>query len=278
MEWIQGNKFKAMTSIYFAPRRGKNADEYRDAINNFPSSDYRYLTNTYDKRNIKLGDIIYTHTFYIDQLFEIIDQLPFNVKVVSHNADTPAGIEPPANVTWYTTNVNIKHDRVQSIPIGIENDRWLKDKKDKMNLKLKQRKEFKNMLYLNHNIKTNPEKRQAPYDLLAGLSWVTTSNGANGQGFDSYLDNIYNHPFVVCPEGNGIDTHRVWECLYMKTIPIQVRTINNQFYIDLPIVFIDSWEEVTQDFLYKKYMDFAEMKWNLEKLDFQWWKQLINKQ
>ncbi len=131
------------------------------------------------------------------------------------------------------------------------------------------------MLYLNHNIKTNPAKRQLPYDILGGRAWVTTANGSNGQGFDNYLDNIYNHPFVVCPEGNGIDTHRVWECLYMATIPIQIRNINNQFYTDLPILFIDSWEELTERFLSDKFMEFAETKWNLQKLDFNYWKDKI---
>ncbi len=277
MEWIQGNKLKAMTSIHYAPQRGFNENKDRNDINNIALNDYRYLANTFDKRNILISDIIYTHTFYIDQLFEVIGQVPYNVKVVSHNADVTADIEPPANVLWFSTNVNIVHDRVKSIPIGIENDFWLKDKKEKMIRKLKQKKQYKNMLYLNHNIKTNPAKRQPPYDIFGDRAWVTTANGSNGHGFDNYLDNIYNHPFVVCPEGNGIDTHRVWECLYMKTIPVQIRNINNQFYTDLPILFIDSWEELTERFLSDKFMEFAETKWSLQKLDFNYWKDEIKR-
>jgi hypothetical protein len=169
---------------------------------------------------------------------------------------------------WYSTNVDIVSERVKSIPIGLENDRWLGEKLNKMQRKRQKPPTFRNMLYMNHNIKTNPAKRQPPYDILKGQSWVTTGNGANGEGFDNYLDNIYNHPFVVCPEGNGIDTHRVWECLYMGTIPVVIRNINNSFYADLPILFIDDWGELNEKFLHDNYIEKRDTK----KLDFDWWK------
>ena len=64
----------------------------------------------------------------------------------------------------------------------------------------------------------------------------------NGDNFDGYLDNIYNHRFVLCPEGNGIDTHRLWECLYMGTIPIVKANKNVRFYEDLPILMVNEWK------------------------------------
>ena len=57
------------------------------------------------------------------------------------------------------------------------------------------------MLYVNHNVKTNPKDRQKPYDLFSGKSWATVNIGSNGQGYENYLENIYNHPFVICPSG-----------------------------------------------------------------------------
>ncbi len=275
-DFIQGNRFKNIAKFIYAPARlylPKNS--YRNDINNLPANDYRYLANTLKEDQLQDGDIIYTHTFYADQLFEKALNWDKKIKVITHNSDTPADFIPPPNVTWFTTNVNIKHPRVYSIPIGIENDFWLKDKKDKMLKKTAQKKRYKNLLYLNHNIKTNPSKRQKPYEIFSGLSWVTTNTGANGQGFDNYLDNIYNHPFVVCPEGNGIDTHRIWECLYMATIPIQIRNINNQFYTDLPILFVDDWEEITERFLHDEFMRIVDMKWNTNKLWFEYWKNYV---
>ena len=267
--FIQGNKFKSLAKFNFAPppKLGGRVK------NDFASSDYRYLVSTLDTRQLNEGDIIYTHTFFADYLFEKINK---KFILITHNADTPADIIPPDNVLmWFTTNVVIENPRIQSIPIGIENDFWLKDKAEKMIRKMSQKKVFKNMIYINHNIKTNPAKRQKPYDVLSGQKWVTMDSGANGEGFDNYLDNIYNHPFVVCPEGNGLDTHRVWECLYMKTIPVCTKNINNQFYTDLPILFIDEWEELTEMFLFEKYKEMARRQWNLDKLKFSYWADLI---
>ena len=267
---IQGNKFKALAKFNFAP-------PFNTEGNVFPSNDYRHLASTLDTRQVKDNDIIYTHTFFVKSLFDRLKKLNKQVIVITHNADTPADVIPPDNVKmWWSTNVNIQHERVRSIPIGLENDIWFPEKKIKMAQIVKKPKKFKNMLYMNHNVKTNPAKRQRPYDILQYEPWVTVEYGSNGKGFDEYLDNIYNHPFVVCPEGNGIDTHRVWECLYLKTIPIQVRNINNQFYTDLPILFINDWEELTGEFLVDRFMEMDGKEWNMDKLNFEWWQDEIN--
>lgn len=130
------------------------------------------------------------------------------------------------------------------------------------------------MVYVNHNTGTNP-LREAPYKVLEGQPWATVERGRNGVNISHYFDNLYNHPFVICPEGNGIDTHRTWECLYLNTIPIVKRNINIEFYKDLPICFVDSWEEVTEIFLFEEFKRMATAKWNLDKLNFDYWKNLI---
>ena len=281
---IQGNMFKGLTKWHYAPARLFTNNHYRNGINNLPVTDYRYLANTVDFAQFKDGDIIYTHTFYADQLFEKLEKLaPMQFKVVTHNCDTPADFPPPDNVMWYTTNVAIRYNgptlgfgsNMKSIPLGIENDIWLKDKKELMKRKIQNPPKFKNLVYCNHNIKTNTKQRQKPYDVLSGERWATVQFGANGTGFDTYLDNIYNHPFVVCPEGNGIDTHRFWECLYVGTIPIVIKNINNSFYTDLPVLFLDNWEQMNEKYLYDSYFVIKGQKWNLDKLEFEYWKNEI---
>jgi hypothetical protein len=284
MNWIQGNKFKGIAKWHYAPPRIFTGHEYRDAVNNFSPGDYRYLKNTLDWTQLQDGDTIYTHTFYADQLFEKLEKLyPLEFKVITHNADTPADFPPPDNVYWFTTNVAIRYNgptlgfgsNIRSIPIGIENDFWLKDKKHIMESKFVNQKRYRNLVYVSHNIKTNPLKRQKAYDVFRGVDYATVEMGANGQGFDNYINNVYNHPFVVAPEGNGIDTHRVWECLYMRTVPIVVRNINNSFYTDLPILFIDDWDEINEKFLFDSFMEMSRKEWNMAKLNFEYWKKEI---
>lgn len=258
---IQGNRFKSLADFCFAPP------------NNVPRTDYNYLLNTFDQRNLKDGDVIYTHSIYAKHLFSL--GLKRKYILITHNSDLNIDFAPPDNViTWYAQNVNIIHPRIKSIPIGLENDNWYPEKRKRMIEIQKQKKIYKNLVYINHNTLTNP-KRKIPYEVLKGKSWVTAEHGKNGQGVSNYINNIYNHPFVICPEGNGMDTHRTWECLYLRTIPIEIRNTNNQFYKDLPICFVNSWEEITEEFLYNEFKRIAEGKWNIEKLKFEYWRNEI---
>lgn len=224
--------------------------------------------------------IFYCHTHDVSNIYSHIPPYPYIL--ITHNSDHKVDVEPPKNcIYWFTQNVNITDDRIESLPIGLENEKWFRNigKKTKMYNLLQQSKTFKNLVYMNHNILTNPEKRTKPYQVLNNKSWVTIENGVNGHGFDEYIHDVYNHQFVICPEGNGIDTHRTWETFYMNSIPIEKRNINNQFYTDLPICFVDDWEEVTEEFLNSEYHRIKSSTWNIAKLTFTYWKEkiLLNK-
>ena len=52
------------------------------------------------------------------------------------------------------------------------------------------------------------------------------------------------YQYCICPNGNGVDTHRFWEAIYLKLVPIVIR---NSFYNMLenkvPMIILNSWEE-----------------------------------
>ncbi len=52
------------------------------------------------------------------------------------------------------------------------------------------------------------------------------------------------YKFVVCPRGCGVDTHRLWEALYIGCVPI---VIKHRIYRDytLPIIQVNHFAEVT---------------------------------
>lgn len=199
--------------------------------------------------------------------------------MTTHNSDcgVSANIMPDNLVHWFAQNVECKDSKIESLPIGLENAKWFPTthKKEKMETMLSKQRMYRNLVYMNFNLKTHPD-RQVPYLLFHREPWVAVERGQNGLGFDSYLDNIYNHKFVLSPRGNGIDTHRTWECLYMGVIPIEKRNINNQFYTDLPICFVDDWWDITEDFLFKEYERIKSKKWNMERIYFNYWKNKIN--
>jgi hypothetical protein len=201
---------------------------------------------------------------------------------VTHNSDFPINQEvfnqKPSNIiSWFSQNVEYLNPILKSIPIGLENSIWFTDinKKGKILDKINENKNIKNYLYINHNIRTFPQDRNEPYQIFKNKEWVTMVNGFNGQNFNQYLDSIYNHKFVLAPRGNGIDTHRLWECLYLGAIPITKKIINSSFYEDLPICFVDKWSDITEDFLNKEYERITNTRWDLEKLNFDYWKNKI---
>lgn len=92
------------------------------------------------------------------------------------------------------------------------------------------------------------------------------------------------HAFVVSPRGNGIDTIRTWEALMLGCIVIVRRIVTpgtpapppiEELYSDLPVVMIDSWTEVTREFLAKNLSEFAKRSANnefrYEKLSMKYW-------
>lgn len=222
--------------------------------------------------------VFYCSTHSLPNFLQNVPDDPF--VLITHNSDHKIheSYKIPDNlIHWFAQNVDKVDPRIESIPIGLENDKWFRAerKKEKMIVKLTQPRGFHNMVYFNCNIDTNPNERLLPFVLFKDKPWCTAKKGCNGQGFDEYLNDLYNHPFVISPEGNGIDTVRTWECLYMGTIPIEKRNINNQFYTDLPILFVDAWEEITESLLQDEYERIIHTQWNLEKLNFSYWKNKI---
>ena len=259
--FIVGEKFYSVADFIFS----KNNIE-----------DYNFLINTFDINNLKELNIVYFHTMYKDIFFDLIRNLDNKFIVVTHNSDVNIdNIDnlPKNVIKWYSQNVNVINERLYSLPIGLENSKWFPhiQKQDKMLNKLSESKNIKNLVYMSHNVNTNLKERKITYDLLSNKSFIAVDFGSNGQNFDYYIDNIYNHKFIICPEGNGIDTHRKWESLYLKSIPIEKRCINSSFYQDLPICLVDSWEEITEDFLNNEYNRIIGTEWNLDKLEIEYW-------
>lgn len=59
-----------------------------------------------------------------------------------------------------------------------------------------------------------------------------------------YTRNLHEYGFVLCPEGNGVDTHRVWETLYAGSTPVILQSswANSLTDLGIPLVITKSWE------------------------------------
>ena len=190
---------------------------------------------------------------------------------------------------WFCENLNINHSKLYSIPIGIPNkdEDWVPYKEHPNYYKIigntdllynisKTSKKIKNLVYMNFSIITYSLERQLVFDLYNNKNWVTLNNNdITEKGYNNYLDEIYSHKFVFAPRGNGIDTHRIWESLYLRSIPIVKKCIGMEQFYDLPILFVDDWNNITEDFLNEKYHEIINKEYPLEKLKIDYWLNLI---
>ena len=96
--------------------------------------------------------------------------------------------------------------------------------------------------------------------------------------FHNYYETIARSKFMLCPRGCGLDTYRMWDCLYLGCIPIVVKYAGYKDFEDLPILFIDKWEDylsIDENYLNKKYDEMLDVNYNYDKLKFSYWENLI---
>lgn len=92
---------------------------------------------------------------------------------------------------------------------------------------------------------------------------------------------IMNYKMVLCPAGNGIDTHRLWETLYSNRIPITIKAGNYkiyELYEKLPIVILDRPQELLDyGLIDSKYQEVINKTYNMDLLKVDYWKDIILK-
>ncbi len=168
------------------------------------------------------------------------------------------------------------------IPLGITNDcddspiHRIYGNQEIMYSVFKEESDKKTLGYINFNIENYELERRQVYELFKNQNWIKLGKIDNSiEGRIQYLRDIKFSKFVFCPRGNGIDTHRIWESLYMGSIPIVKYENTHELFKDLPILFINDWSEVNEDYLNSKYDYFINEDWNLNKIKMKFWTDFI---
>lgn len=103
---------------------------------------------------------------------------------------------------------------------------------------------------------------------------------SNKKSWDLYINDLYRSKFVLCLEGNGLDTHRVWETYLVNSIPVVLSNsyIPTHFY-NMKMLVVNNFDELTPAFLEQKYIEintFTNYNYNYLNLDY-WKDQFENK-
>ena len=256
-------------------------DEFKYNVNDIITTDgYLSFCNNNNICYIK------TDFFYIGSQFnwrgEIHPKYVDKVCVIGHS-DYPV-VDEISNkfkkifcINRYTDNTN-----TFGLPLGITNDcndshiHPIYGNKQIMIDVFNEDIKNKNLAYMNFNISNYANERKLIVDKFKNESWVKIGNIENSiDGRRQFLRDIRSSKFVFCPRGNGIDTHRIWETLYMGSIPIVKYEKTHHLFTDLPILFIKDWNIVDDAFLNQRYLEIIEKDWNMNKLKISYWVEFI---
>lgn len=58
---------------------------------------------------------------------------------------------------------------------------------------------------------------------------------------------LANYSLVLCPRGNGVDTHRAWETLYVGRIPVVLSSAMDAAFSGLPVMILKSWDDLKNE-------------------------------
>lgn len=243
----------------------------------------------YEYENNKLSDItdnsiVYCWTGFLNHLFQYLQQTNLkNITLISGCEDYPVnpngtvvgmpvhaqyGIIPcPKNISkWFAQNAEINSEFMIPAPMGL-NIFPYKAETIQNNLLFCDRNK---LLYVKIGINSNKFQRTYIKDIIL-KQCPSVKNEEFGDKLE-YYKGLQEHIFCLCPPGNGKDTHRVWEALAFGCIPIVEKSNMNDYYATLfPILVVDRWSDVTEEFLLKKYEELKIKKWRYDLLDVDNW-------
>lgn len=245
---IYGNRFRDICDFNFLqPNIVKDKEKY--VI--YSKADHRAKALEYIKTNKKYKFVLVTH----------------NSDIAINQKELPSNL-----IHWYAQNLDCDNPKISPIPIGLENPHWHPTKMRTMKSMLKDTTyKRSDAAFAQFNPGTNLPVREGLileiYDNNIQCDWTQSINGAN---FQEYTQKLLKYKYCFAPRGNGIDTHRLWEALYMGCIPVVKRHRAHEFEnCDLPILFLDEWKD------FKVSKNPKSLNFNSDMLTMSYWRNKI---
>jgi hypothetical protein len=181
------------------------------------------------------------------------------------------------NFLLFGNNVNIKHPNLGYLPMG-------RDWRGKKYHYLQPSADKDCLVYCNFSTNTHP-LREITYERLKFKKFIKFDHMGKFLnypiGHSEFYRRLRQAKFCIAPRGNAIETFRMWDCLYLGTIPIVVKeAVFHDELKDLPILFIDSYQaysDLTEKKLNQIYNEMCLREWSYQKLTNCFWIDLISK-
>jgi hypothetical protein len=219
------------------------ADDHPFITGNGVAARCRYVINYDDLvvNEVADNDWWFCRTDFIEHFF--LRREPRDAYVLfSHNSDRPVDdrlgrfLRRRRLRAWFAVNVATVHPKLHAIPLGIANPRWRHGNGAALLRVQTERHEKSSLFDASYDVSTFPPVREYCRE-------QTGIEPAPRRDFDEYLHGLASAYFCIAPSGNGIDTHRMWEALYVRTVPVVMRSVLTDQHPDLPLVVLEDWAD-----------------------------------
>jgi hypothetical protein len=183
---------------------------------------------------------------------------------------------PPSVSLWLCQNNAISNlEKVRTLPIGIENLRLGRSGLPKY-FKLHRETAQVNRVLVPPMSPTNPIRLPSIFEALKRPDVFEVRQTLLVE--KEYFSMTRDFRFVLCCEGNGFENHRIWETLYQGSFPVMFNSpwSNSLRYLQLPIMYIDSLDEINAKFL-KDFLD-KHLEFRPDEIETLWipyWRKVI---
>jgi hypothetical protein len=237
--------------------------------------------------------VIFCKTDFIFEEFKNIEKIPHDVILITGNSDYPIDeyrfYSKPNNIKkWYAQNALINDEILIPLPIGLENklgsirsghgvgyyDR-VSEKESLLSRSIITHPTKK--YYSNFSIETNYLYRLKIKNICINSPHIDWEE--SNLSLTEFFNKILEYDAVICPIGNGVDTHRLWEVLYSNRIPITIKVSDfkiYELYEKLPIIMLDDENDLyNEKLLDEKLNEIKNKQYDMSLLDFSYWENII---
>lgn len=262
-----------------------------DIKENNPKSSFTNIDNL-NLDNVTNGCTIYVCLDSIDDFIKKANDINYNFILVSGDGDVTLSnemvekhkdfINSPKLIKWYSQNCIATHPKIHKIPIGLD----YHSDQDQINGYLSPIEHEKILLeIINDSVPFYKRKPIAHSTFHFRLEYpnnyrTDAYNNINKdlvyyepirkERFATYREQI-KYAFIISPHGNGLDCHRTWEALILGCIPIVKKSELDELYVDLPVLIVNEWSDLTQQLLNDTIIQYKYKNFNYNKLKLKYW-------
>jgi len=246
----------------------------------------------FPSHQVRSGDIIFVHADCLDTFLSTIHPHISTqyILITSHERssitkDLSSLLDDPKIIAWFGQNLPLIHSKYHPIPVGVH-PRVNHNNADYAHTQTFQ---YQHESHVNQTAIPN-DKLIKPHLLTLAADEANMSEHAHlcalfeDKSFytsvqptsDEHSKQLLRQSqFVLCP-GDPFDSYQIWEALYQGAYPIVKHSDIDPLFSHLPVVVVNSWEEVTETFLEQKLIEYNQRNFYFAKLHKEYWINLIN--